>query len=492
VKTKQHPFAVVYRSHVYYLSSKKARRLFKQDPLKYLAQQSPMCCATPFRIGIVGPPKCGKTTLAMRFVKQFGCVRVSAGEAIRYVLDRLNNTQLAVNMQSLLIKGKQVTDEMTVECIEAYMLEADCKVRGYVLDGFPATKNQVKLLTERLLIPVKIIELKCDLKESMHRCIRDRTSAERLARPQLVLHDSPEIIGYRTREWKREIGFVRSWYTNEHDNWIELNGHDSKWLLWTLAKQLGFDTIRHVQVYLQRIRDGKAACIARLCVTREEMLNRMGTFGQYCPVSLALRGELVDCSAARKMDYVAEYQAYYYKMYSNDELQAFLNEPEKFVPPLAPRKLPPSNALPRMLSRTEIDALQSSVTSSKQIEFNGYCAVTYFDGRQLYEALQNGSPEFACEYKTKLYYMADECKLNKFMRKPDVYASLKLPHKLPPAKLNLKMTELPMGGYLEQALADMLEQALVKVGNFKPKFPFLSATRSALLYIAYYLKGKRA
>ena len=49
---------------------------------------------------------------------------------------------------------------------------------------------------------------------------------------------------------------------------------------------------------------------------------------------------------------------------------------------------------------------------------------------------------------------------------------------------------LPMLGYMEQSVATALTKALTAVGCFKPKYPFVDAKRSALLYIAYHLKGK--
>lgn len=50
---------------------------------------------------------------------------------------------------------------------------------------------------------------------------------------------------------------------------------------------------------------------------------------------------------------------------------------------------------------------------------------------------------------------------------------------------------LPMLGYMEQSVATALTKALTAVGCFKPKYPFVDAKRSALLYIAYHLKGKQ-
>ena len=85
-----------------------------------------------------------------------------------------------------------------------------------------------------------------------------------------------------------------------------------------------------MQAYLARINAHQAASIAKLCVTYDEMSNRLGDFGQYCPVLLAEKEELVDCAHVKHMEFVAEYQGYYYKMHSQRELEAFLAEPKRY------------------------------------------------------------------------------------------------------------------------------------------------------------------
>ena len=74
-------------------------------------------------------------------------------------------------------------------------------------------------------------------------------------------------------------------------------------------------------------------------------------------------------------------------------------------------------------------------------------------------------------------------------RTPEVYWSLSLPHKLPPKKDPLTVTTLPMLGYLEQMVAAAITKSLTAVGNMKPKYPFMDATQSALIYVGYHLKG---
>ena len=66
---------------------------------------------------------------------------------------------------------------------------------------------------------------------------------------------------------------------------------------------------------------GYAASIADMCITPKEFEARLGDFKQYCPVSLALRGELVDCSVTPSLKLAAEFRGHYYKMATNRELQ---------------------------------------------------------------------------------------------------------------------------------------------------------------------------
>lgn len=53
---------------------------------------------------------------------------------------------------------------------------------------------------------------------------------------------------------------------------------------------------------------GRAAAVNDMCITPSEFLVRLGDFAQYCPVSLALRGELVDCSTEPTLKYAAEFR----------------------------------------------------------------------------------------------------------------------------------------------------------------------------------------
>lgn len=66
---------------------------------------------------------------------------------------------------------------------------------------------------------------------------------------------------------------------------------------------------------------GRAACINRLCITPKELHYRLGEFGQYCPVCLALHHHLVDCSEIVALTHAAEHRGQYYKMCGEGHLE---------------------------------------------------------------------------------------------------------------------------------------------------------------------------
>lgn len=69
-------------------------------------------------------------------------------------------------------------------------------------------------------------------------------------------------------------------------------------------------------------------------------------------------------------------------MHSLKTIEFFTAHPEKYVPPLAQRKLPDPEMLPKRRTRDEVKAM-----FPKQIELKGYCPVSYADGKLRYEKM---------------------------------------------------------------------------------------------------------
>ncbi len=110
-------------------------------------------------------------------------------------------------------------------------------------------------------------------------------------------------------------------------------------------------------------------------MTPSQLAARIGIFGHYCPVSLVDRGELVDCEADDTQAFAAEFRGHYYKLAGEKELGIFLENPERYTPPLVRTRLPEANLLPKKLNATDAKAMFPA-----KIEMLGYCPVTYLDG----------------------------------------------------------------------------------------------------------------
>jgi YHS domain-containing protein len=108
------------------------------------------------------------------------------------------------------------------------------------------------------------------------------------------------------------------------------------------------------------------------------------------------------------------------------------------------------------------------------------------------KSLTEGSRSFVVQYDGRFYSFASESALLKFMRQPWVYSTQHLPARVPHKTLSYQqLTRLPLTSYLDHTLSTMLNQALIRVGQIRPKLPFQDGTWSASELIALYLKGKR-
>ncbi|XP_069866381.1 adenylate kinase 9 isoform X2 [Dipodomys merriami] len=473
-------YPVIHRQYIYFLSSKATKEKFMKNPIKYIRQPKPKA-TVPVRIMIVGPPKSGKTTVAKRLVSEYGLKRLSIGEAMRGILNNFPQTELALMLNWHLHKGMTAPDELAIEALDVSMMESVCNTAGVVIDGYPVTAYQMKLLEDRSIIPMIIFEMDVPSKEIFKRLILDKRSEQSLPYP---LHNSAQIIAIKNAKYKKNIIDIRKYYQEQHQNWYVIDGFHNKWWVWNEVLKNIQTVNTYMQTYMERIKEGKAACIDKLCITPQELVSRLGEFGQYCPVSLGESNELVDCSGTDSLELAAEFRGHYYKMSSKEKLNKFLENPELYVPPLAPHPLLSDDMIPKRLTASELKS-----RFPKCADLQGYCPVTYKDGQQRYEALVPGNNEYAVEYREHIYICESEEKLQKFLRSPMNYWDQKLPQKLPPLKEPISLTSLPLPGYLEQGIATSLIKAMNAAGCLKPKFPFLSIRRSALLYIAFHLKA---
>ncbi|XP_054474711.1 adenylate kinase 9 [Anoplopoma fimbria] len=472
-------YPLIFHQYIYFFGSKENRSTFMLNPLKYLRQPKPTL-SLPVKMAVVGPPKSGKTTIAQMFAQKYGLACLSIGSVMRTVLSNQEHTDLAVQVKKHLSQGFAVPDELAIQCLEVALMSSVCSIRGYVLDGFPKTLKQAEMMLSRSIIPMIVVELELDTVEVLRRGLLDKMKPNK---PHLT-HDSSEILHIRNSCYKQQMEHVRQHFQHQYQNWILLDGLNSKWWIWnSIIKEVSI-SMKYISNYMERTRSKQAASINRLCITPRELQCRLGEFGHYCPVCLALHHHLVDCSDITALTHAAEYAGHYYKMCGEEHLERFLSTPDHFVPPGCAHALPEPHLLPR-----KITEIQVKNRFPQQVEMKGFCPVTYLDGKQRYEALVRGKMEYAVEYRERIYICETKQHQDKFMRIPEAYWDQKLPTKVPPLCEPIPLTSLPTLGYLEQGVAVSVIKAMTAVGCLKPKYPFLSIQRSSLLYVAFYLKA---
>ncbi len=98
-------------------------------------------------IVFLGPPGAGKGTQAATVSKAKNIPHISSGNLLRESVE--SGTATGEKAQAYIEKGLLVPDEIVVALIKDRIVKSDCR-GGFVLDGFPRTLAQAKVLDGEL------------------------------------------------------------------------------------------------------------------------------------------------------------------------------------------------------------------------------------------------------------------------------------------------------------------------------------------------------
>lgn len=140
------------------------------------------------------------------------------------------------------------------------------------------------------------------------------------------LRDSDSILLLKDNIYRKHLESFKQWYVNEYDNWHTISGEASQWWVWDATRKSALHTAQQIQQYLFQISSGKmsfslyctwsyniivhignAASVCGMCITPREFDSKLGEFIDYCPVSFALKGELVKATN-KSLEFAAEYR----------------------------------------------------------------------------------------------------------------------------------------------------------------------------------------
>ncbi|KAJ3340783.1 adenylate kinase [Gonapodya sp. JEL0774] len=336
-------------------------------------------------------------------------------------------------------------DDLKVEIIMEVVKRSRPAMRGWVLSGFPTTIIQAQLLEEAAITPQLIVEI---------------TDAD------------------ETTSSTQSLATIRSFYTTRYPIWFPVPSSAPTWALRATISRRLVQILRNRSVYIHRTSVGWAAGIhdCGSAVRLDEVPGKVDRrYGKCCAVTFLRDGELEICEGER---WTVQYKGAYFRTKGPEEMEVFLSDPTKFVENY--RSVP--ETLPLYRSRTAVKS-----QFPKEIEMQGYCPVTFVENTS--DPFAEGSLDLVVEFNGKLYSMESPEKLTMFMRKPWLYTNFRPPSKLPPKKIVLPLSQLPMAAYLERTVVSAVTSAISSAGKTKPKFPYKSLEASAAQYMALYLKA---
>lgn len=109
---------------------------------------------------MLGAPASGKGSVAEILANEFKIPAISSGDIFRKYISE--GTEIGKKANEYITKGELVPDEITVELIASRLKEDDVEA-GVILDGFPRTVNQAKVLDDMLAKEGKKIDIVVNL-----------------------------------------------------------------------------------------------------------------------------------------------------------------------------------------------------------------------------------------------------------------------------------------------------------------------------------------
>ncbi len=162
---------------------------------------------------LTGPPGAGKGTQAKLLAKRLGIPQIATGEILREAV--ASGSELGQRVKAIMERGELVPDEVVIEIVEERLAREDC-VPGFILDGFPRTREQAEAL-ERLLgraqrEPVRVVSL-----EVPDEVLRQRI----LERGEGRADDTEETISTRLQVYRQQTAPVLDYFRS---SLLEIDG----------------------------------------------------------------------------------------------------------------------------------------------------------------------------------------------------------------------------------------------------------------------------
>lgn len=179
------------------------------------------------RIIMLGPPGCGKTFYSEFVSKRYGLTYISIKELLNIEIG--NKSEHSDEILDCFIKGNNIRDDIIIPIIKKRLMNTDCRLNGWIFDGFPMSIAQINLLKNLNAKPSMVIMLDCDPDKCLGRIkerrydphtgrIIDRTLEQDIDEDMYdriikLEEDNEDAISTRLLHWKEFLNVAESAYS---------------------------------------------------------------------------------------------------------------------------------------------------------------------------------------------------------------------------------------------------------------------------------------
>ena len=161
---------------------------------------------------LIGAPAAGKGSVAEKLVEDYNLVSISSGALFRAEI--ASGSELGLKLQKIIKSGSLVPDDLTFEFVKERLEKEDCKIKGFILDGYPRSIRQAQILDEYLSSINKSID-KVIYIDVENEKVLERISGRRLCRSCGAIYNintKPSTNGNRCDKCNGEL------YQRDEDN----------------------------------------------------------------------------------------------------------------------------------------------------------------------------------------------------------------------------------------------------------------------------------
>nr|CCA16541.1 conserved hypothetical protein [Albugo laibachii Nc14] len=470
---------VKYRSRLYFPDGEHNLKAFVASPATYVyksnrsgesARMRLQCC-------IVGPPKVGKTRLALALASHYDLVYVSPYTAVTWIQRYLGYTLLGIHLDQ---SAKTWPPSVLYIALLHRICAGDCQSRGWVLDDFFSSEEEWEQ-TERInhktdgAFPAIMFYLKSE--EKHHNTYSMLTNSYTMAFGAFHLQQLQPMVDSTLSFWKT---------LDRAKEKVEL------------YLRLGRD---YKHVVLESNSMGPVGMYGVLLHRKTIEVNLDGNVRQFCPVELSQRCLLASHLTDRR--HIVKYNGIYYFCANKENFDAFLQHADKFL-----AKISNEEHIKHLVCSPPVDL---SVTSlfmdhiSQDAEYKGFCPVTLKledredaqvgmrkETTERWTHLVKGSYFHRATFRDKLYLFASEMQKQRFLYQPYRYIYQKLPKKLPPSVSQLSTCPKTIVPHYEQELDLTIQKAMLRIGNERPKLSGTSTKATACIFLGLMLKTENS